>query len=409
MQAAEQHDLAVQVVGLDRAGAAAQALPRRPAAPRRSRSAAGDQPRRSRSSSRDAASIPAARNTAAPSLRARRPVRAPSASSGPHKRLDRVAEVHESFVYFQRMMSAAGTDSKSRLRQRGRDRHAPCRRRPLGIATEIQQPGDRLRRRLHYSGLHVLRRAHHAHPVHAGEATQRRAARSPHRSARTRRAHRATRPRPAPATRARCPASSSARTPRRRTADVDLGRLPTAGTGNVTSRSGSTSRSPRVTQRLECGPRAISTTSWPCCASRPPMTPPTAPAPYTTKRISAPVPFAAVDVRGQLTATVDQHLGTAHVARERDARNRHTSATSVGSAMRPSGTVAPTAAIPAPRRRRRGAPARSRRARPRPRSTRTFGAKLDRHCLRGVEQSGLGRAVRQRARATAAHRSRSRC
>src|SRR3954470_4422691 len=62
----------------------------------------------------------------------------------------------------------------------------------------------------------------------------------------------------------------------------------TTGRESVTvSWSGVARRRPPSRMASWCSPRATSTTSCPCCASRPPTTPPIAPAPYTTKRMTA--------------------------------------------------------------------------------------------------------------------------
>ena len=112
VEAAEQHDLAVEIVGFDAAGAPAQALPRRSAAARRAADRARPQrsPRRSRPLLRRRLRCPPPRSTAAPSARARRASLAHS-FAGPHSASTELARFISSFVYFHRMMSARGTDS----------------------------------------------------------------------------------------------------------------------------------------------------------------------------------------------------------------------------------------------------------------------------------------------------------
>ena len=189
VQPAEQDDLAVQVVGLDRAGAAREALPRRAAAARPAVDGlhCSRSPRRGRSSS-------ARREVDAGGARARPRLSARAARTSALRRAagcrtaasTRVAEVHEQLGYFQRMMSgaacalkpdaskAAATASvRSRRRRAGSGRRRGCR--SSGAELACTTPGSRW---VAGSITHIA--------VDVGEPAQRRGARSRRRSARRR-------------------------------------------------------------------------------------------------------------------------------------------------------------------------------------------------------------------------------
>ena len=174
VQPAEQHDLAVEVVGLDGAGAAGQALPRRPAGRARRRPATRMMsPRRSRSSSTVATSMPARRSTASPSARTGREPRRRGRRPAPHSASTALPRFSSEFAVLP------AHDVLARLR------HEPCRsevpREPLGgrvaagrVAAEVEDAGDRVAVRDHDAGLEVAAGQHHVDAVDVGEVPQRR-------------------------------------------------------------------------------------------------------------------------------------------------------------------------------------------------------------------------------------------
>ena len=149
VEAAEQHDLAVEVVGLDRDGPAGQALPRRrrPGGDRPPRRPIGTaSPRRAASSSGRRASMPAAARHAVALVPA--PARLRGARrSGPHSASTALLRLFRSL----RVLPAHDVGARDRLE--GRRRRAPPRSprhvasAPFGIAADVEHAGDAARRR----------------------------------------------------------------------------------------------------------------------------------------------------------------------------------------------------------------------------------------------------------------------
>ena len=146
VEAPEQHDLAVEVVGLDGARAPGKALPRRRAraGPRRRRRPSGRGRRVGRaSSSRDTASIPAAASARHALFPRRARCSSPPRGSGPQQRVDRVAQVVEQLAVLP------AHDVGARLRRRtSTSANADGDRRrvvvdTVRIATDVEDAGDR--------------------------------------------------------------------------------------------------------------------------------------------------------------------------------------------------------------------------------------------------------------------------
>ena len=147
MHPAEEHDLAVEVVGLDRTGPPGQALPRRPAraATGRRRHPTGSRRRGGRRPPRGSTtSMPAAASTAAPSVPARW-CTTRAVGVGTAQRVDRVAEVVEELP----VLPPHDVGARHRLEGGGRERRRDRLGRASGAvreATDVEDAGDAVRR-----------------------------------------------------------------------------------------------------------------------------------------------------------------------------------------------------------------------------------------------------------------------
>ena len=173
VQPAEQRDLPVEVVGLDRTGAAGEALPRRSAAAAPSADVA----------ELEQVAAPAAvlvttheldpgRLVARERLAERQAGDLAASSHGTARGLDGIAEVH------QQLLVLPSHDVRARLGLERRSREC-CRdlvRRPIDatrVPAEVEQTADRRRVRLDHPRLEMARRAHHTHGVDVGKGSQR--------------------------------------------------------------------------------------------------------------------------------------------------------------------------------------------------------------------------------------------